>query len=98
MSASAAARRILVTGASTGLGLATAQALRQQGCAVVVHVRDDSRLPGIGGISSWHDVVIGDLSDRSPTPYSAAQAGASRTRSRATTSPRRWGSRRPVSG
>ena len=63
MRASQGTRRVLVTGASTGLGLAAARALRSQGCAVVVHVRDGSRVPGTGGASSWHGVVLGDLSD-----------------------------------
>ncbi|MEV0609426.1 SDR family NAD(P)-dependent oxidoreductase [Polymorphospora rubra] len=53
--------RILVTGASTGLGLASARALATDGHQVVIHVRDATRsVPGHG---EWAGVVGCDLSD-----------------------------------
>lgn len=50
---------ILVTGTSTGLGLATAQALADSGHDVVVHARTASRVPS----GKWSGALTGDLTD-----------------------------------
>ncbi|MEV4360707.1 SDR family NAD(P)-dependent oxidoreductase [Nonomuraea sp. NPDC049625] len=54
---------ILVTGASTGLGRDTANALADGGHDVVIHVRNRARLTGADGTARWKDVVIGDLAE-----------------------------------
>lgn len=54
---------ILVTGASTGLGRDTANALADEGHDVVVHVRNPARLTGAQDTARWKGVVTGDLSD-----------------------------------
>ncbi|MEH0509716.1 SDR family NAD(P)-dependent oxidoreductase [Streptomyces sp. B21-106] len=51
---------ILVTGASSGLGRHTADALADEGHDVVVHVRDPARLSD-GNVARWKGVVAGDL-------------------------------------
>ncbi|SEH02619.1 NAD(P)-dependent dehydrogenase, short-chain alcohol dehydrogenase family [Nonomuraea solani] len=62
---------ILVTGASTGLGHDTANALAGQGHDVVVHVRDPARLTDA---DRWKGVVTGDLADLDETRDVAGQA------------------------
>ncbi|GAA3105139.1 short-chain dehydrogenase [Streptosporangium carneum] len=52
---------ILVTGASSGLGHDTADALADDGHDVVVHVRDQARLTDTGDSARWKGVVTGDL-------------------------------------
>lgn len=52
----------MVTGASTGLGLHTAQALSAAGHEVVGHVRDRSRVPEPAA-QAWVGVVHADLTD-----------------------------------
>lgn len=64
--------RILVTGASTGLGLGAARALSVSGHEVVVHVRNPSRVLAAEG--AWLGVVQGDLADLGQTRAIAAQA------------------------
>lgn len=54
---------ILVTGASSGLGLDTANALADDGHDVVVHVRNPARLTGSGDTGRWKGVVTGDLAE-----------------------------------
>ena len=54
---------ILVTGASTGLGLNTAAELAARGEDVVVHTRNLARLPAGG----WFGSVTGDLTDAAET-------------------------------
>lgn len=54
---------ILVTGASTGLGRNTADALVGEGHDVVVHVRNQARVPDAPGPARWTGVVTGDLAD-----------------------------------
>ncbi|RZT27583.1 NAD(P)-dependent dehydrogenase (short-subunit alcohol dehydrogenase family) [Kribbella sp. VKM Ac-2569] len=49
---------VMVTGAASGLGYNTAQALADDGHDVVVHVRNESRLRDP---DRWKGVVIGDL-------------------------------------
>lgn len=69
--------QVLVTGASTGLGLAAAQELAGAGHAVVVHVRNSSRRPADPGGRGWADVVTGDLADLGQVADLARQANAS---------------------
>ena len=52
---------ILVTGASTGLGRDTANALADDGHDVVIHIRAPSRLARADQGSRWKGVVTGDL-------------------------------------
>src|SRR5437870_6484523 len=53
---------VLVTGASSGIGLDTARALTSRGHAVVVHHRGRSQLGNVqDAATSWHGVVYGDL-------------------------------------
>jgi NAD(P)-dependent dehydrogenase (short-subunit alcohol dehydrogenase family) len=52
---------ILVTGASTGLGRDTANALAEGGHDVVVHVRNQARLADADTRARWAGVVTGDL-------------------------------------
>ncbi|WP_326573385.1 SDR family NAD(P)-dependent oxidoreductase [Streptomyces sp. NBC_00481] len=54
---------VLVTGASSGLGRDTAEALAGQGHDVVAHVRDPARLTGGGDTGWWKGVVTGDLAE-----------------------------------
>ena len=66
---------ILVTGASTGLGLNTANALADGGNDVVVHVRNAARVPDASGTARWKGVVTGDLADLDEIRGVARQAG-----------------------
>lgn len=60
--------RILVTGSTTGLGLAAAEALIDDGHAVVLHARNAARATEIGPTADGAEaVVIGDLADRHET-------------------------------
>jgi NAD(P)-dependent dehydrogenase (short-subunit alcohol dehydrogenase family) len=52
---------VLVTGASTGLGLAAAQAMARDGHEVVVHARGRERLTG-DVLGAMHGAAYGDLS------------------------------------
>jgi NAD(P)-dependent dehydrogenase (short-subunit alcohol dehydrogenase family) len=54
---------ILVTGASSGLGRNTAEALADDGHDVVVHVRNAARVADAGETARWKGVVTGDLAD-----------------------------------
>jgi NAD(P)-dependent dehydrogenase (short-subunit alcohol dehydrogenase family) len=54
---------ILVTGASSGLGRNTANALADDGHDVVVHVRNPGRLTDAGDTARWKGVVTGDLAE-----------------------------------
>ncbi|WP_405861961.1 SDR family NAD(P)-dependent oxidoreductase [Streptomyces sp. NBC_00090] len=66
---------ILVTGASSGLGRGTANALADDGHEVVVHVRNPARLADAGGTTRWKGVVTGDLADTDEITGVARQAG-----------------------
>lgn len=66
---------ILVTGASSGLGRGTANALADVGHEVVVHVRTPARLADAGGATRRKGVVTGDLADIGEITGVARQAG-----------------------
>ncbi|WP_043650962.1 SDR family NAD(P)-dependent oxidoreductase [Cellulosimicrobium cellulans] len=65
---------VLVTGASTGLGLATATALARGGHDVVLHARTRSRLDGLDVRGQMRGIVLGDLSHPQETADVAEQA------------------------
>ena len=54
-------KRALVCGASSGLGFAIAEALRDEGCAVVINGRDERKLAD-AGTRGRVDTVAGDVS------------------------------------
>ncbi|MFD5319961.1 SDR family NAD(P)-dependent oxidoreductase [Streptomyces sp. NPDC127098] len=62
---------VLVTGASTGLGRGTAEALAADGHDVVVHARNPAR---ITDTARWKGAVFGDLADPDETRGVARQA------------------------
>lgn len=64
---------ILVTGASTGLGLATARTLIDQGHQVVVHALSARRLDDVD-LSGNRGIVLGDLTNAEETRRVAEQA------------------------
>ncbi|WP_030678873.1 SDR family NAD(P)-dependent oxidoreductase [Streptomyces cellulosae] len=66
---------ILVTGASSGLGRDTANALAGGGHDVVVHVRNPARLSGAEDTARWEGVVTGDLAVVDEIRDVARQAG-----------------------
>ncbi|MGP4084936.1 SDR family NAD(P)-dependent oxidoreductase [Streptomyces sp. KR55] len=66
---------ILVTGASTGLGRNTANALADDGHDVVAHVRNPKRLTGADDTSRWKGVITGDLAELDEIRDVARQAG-----------------------
>lgn len=64
---------ILVTGASTGLGSATARALVQRGHDVVLHARDAARVEDAELLHQAHAVVTADLAHVDATARLAEQ-------------------------
>ncbi|MES4906035.1 MULTISPECIES: SDR family NAD(P)-dependent oxidoreductase [unclassified Streptomyces] len=54
---------VLVTGASSGLGRDTANALAEDGHDVVIHVRNPARLGDGDDTARWKGVVAGDLAE-----------------------------------
>ncbi|CAM3835171.1 SDR family NAD(P)-dependent oxidoreductase [Nocardioides zeicaulis] len=58
---------VLVTGASTGLGLATASALLDDGHDVVLHARSAERVEDPGVLERVHGTAYADLSDLDAT-------------------------------
>ncbi|WP_374009502.1 SDR family NAD(P)-dependent oxidoreductase [Leifsonia sp. LS-T14] len=65
---------ILVTGASTGLGLATAETLARAGHRVVLHARRPDRIADDSVRDRMHAVVFGDLANTQETIAVARQA------------------------
>lgn len=60
--------RVLVTGSTTGLGLAAARAMIDAGHAVIVHARNDERAEDLGSLADASaSVVIADLADLQAT-------------------------------
>ena len=54
--------RILVTGSTTGLGLAAAQALVHDGHSVIAHARNAQRAEDLGSLgAACAGIVIGNL-------------------------------------
>ncbi|WP_353946420.1 SDR family NAD(P)-dependent oxidoreductase [Streptomyces sp. HUAS MG91] len=66
---------ILVTGASTGLGRDTADALADDGHDVVIHARRPDRLTAADTTARWKGIVTGDLSDLDEIQGVAGQTG-----------------------
>ena len=61
-------RRIFITGSTDGLGLAAAQALMDQGHAVVLHARTEARAASVARtLTRAFGLVIGDLSSAAET-------------------------------
>jgi NAD(P)-dependent dehydrogenase (short-subunit alcohol dehydrogenase family) len=65
---------VLVTGASTGLGLATARTLAEAGHQVVLHARNRGRIEDPAVLDATHAVITGDLADHAETVSVAEQA------------------------
>ena len=69
--------RVLVTGSTTGLGLAAARALLDTGHSVIVHARNIERAESLGALAaSCEGVVIGDLADLDATTRMAESVNA----------------------
>jgi NAD(P)-dependent dehydrogenase (short-subunit alcohol dehydrogenase family) len=67
--------RILVTGASQGIGLETARTLADLGHEVVAHARNDDRADATrAALPDAHAIVVGDLADLASTMALAGQA------------------------
>ncbi len=73
-----AGRRALVTASSGGIGAVVARRLADEGCAVLVHGRDQARADTIAGgvraAGGRAEVVLGDLTDGSAAGKVAARA------------------------
>ena len=67
--------RVLVTGATAGLGLGAARELLDDGHDVVFHARNDERAASLGDLGRRAaGIVIGDLTNRDDTAAIAQQA------------------------
>ncbi|TKA10913.1 SDR family NAD(P)-dependent oxidoreductase [Actinacidiphila oryziradicis] len=67
--------RVLITGASDGLGLAAARSLIADGHAVTAHVRSERRADEVSDrLAGAEAVITGDLADRQETVDVARQA------------------------
>lgn len=67
--------RVLVTGSTDGIGLATAVSLQEAGSDVVVHARNQRRLSAVDDmISNRTRTIIGDLADPNQVENLALQA------------------------
>ncbi|WP_347346379.1 SDR family NAD(P)-dependent oxidoreductase [Microbacterium sp.] len=65
---------VLVTGASTGLGLATATALAEAGHDVVLHARNTARTGGDEAWDGMREIIHGDLAHADETVRLAERA------------------------
>lgn len=69
--------RILITGSTDGVGRATAAALLDEGCEVVIHARNGKRLAAARELTSrGASSVVGDLADLAQVHSLAEQADA----------------------
>ena len=69
--------RVLVTGSTTGLGLAAARTLLAAGHSVIVHARNDERAEALGPLAqTCATVVIADLADLEATRRMADSVNA----------------------
>ncbi|MDQ1690870.1 MAG: 3-oxoacyl-[acyl-carrier protein] reductase [Pseudonocardiales bacterium] len=73
-------KRALVGGATSGLGLATAQALAEEGCTLVLWSRDQARLDEVadgirGATGTQVSTVVGDSADPDTAHIVATEAG-----------------------
>ncbi|KAJ0424001.1 hypothetical protein BJY00DRAFT_321016 [Aspergillus carlsbadensis] len=69
--------RIFVTGSTDGIGLATAKLLTEQGHAVVLHARSESRAASTkSAVPSAAGILVGDLSSIAEIKTLASQANA----------------------
>ena len=64
--------RILITGSTDGIGLATARTLQEHGHDVVFHARSDERAATLDGAP---EVLVADLASLEQTRAMAAAAG-----------------------
>jgi NAD(P)-dependent dehydrogenase (short-subunit alcohol dehydrogenase family) len=64
--------KILITGASSGIGASTAQCLAETGATLVLHGRDSERLDAVRSKlnGDGHSTLIGELTDWMETPTS----------------------------
>jgi NAD(P)-dependent dehydrogenase (short-subunit alcohol dehydrogenase family) len=69
-----AGRRALVTGGASGIGLATARRLRDEGAAIVLLDRDEEGLPRAGD-EVGAPIVLADLGDEEAVVEGVADAG-----------------------
>ncbi len=69
-------RRILVTGAGSGIGLATARVLTREGARVACVILDESQRPALAQALPRAAVLVQDLRDRDATQALPARAGA----------------------
>jgi NAD(P)-dependent dehydrogenase (short-subunit alcohol dehydrogenase family) len=70
-----AGRRILVTGAGSGIGLATARVLAREGARVACVILDESQRPALARVVPKAAVLVQDLRDRDATQALPARAG-----------------------
>jgi len=69
-------RRILVTGAGSGIGLATARVLAREGARLACAIHDESQRPALAQSLPQAAVLVQDLRDRDATQLLPALAGA----------------------
>ena len=69
-------RRILVTGAGSGIGLATARVLAREGARLACAIHDESQRPALAQSLPQAAVLVQDLHDRDATQLLPALAGA----------------------